>query len=33
MDTLADMELTIPFMVAYVEGPLTEVPNIEYYKL
>ena len=33
MDTLADMDLTIPFMVAYVEGSLTEVPNIEYYKL
>jgi formyltetrahydrofolate synthetase len=33
MDTLADMNLTIPFMVAYVEGPLTEVPSIEYYQL
>ena len=33
MDTLAEMELTIPFMVAYVEGDLTEVPEIEYYKL
>lgn len=33
MDTLADMNLTIPFMVAYVEGSLTEVPSIEYYQL
>ncbi len=33
MDTLAEMDLTIPFMVAYVNGPLTEVPTIEYYQL
>ncbi|ADL36376.1 hypothetical protein bpr_IV011 (plasmid) [Butyrivibrio proteoclasticus B316] len=33
MDILAEMNLTIPFMVAYVEGPLTEVPSIEYYEL
>lgn len=33
MDTLAEMNLTIPFMVAYVNGPLTEVPTIEYYQL
>ncbi|WP_026658254.1 hypothetical protein [Butyrivibrio sp. AC2005] len=33
MDMLAEMNLTVPFMVAYVEGSLTEVPKIEYYKL
>lgn len=33
MDILAEMNLTIPFMVAYIEGPLTEVPTIEYYEL
>ncbi|MCR4902197.1 MAG: hypothetical protein K6A23_05005 [Butyrivibrio sp.] len=33
MDTLAEMNLTIPFMVAFIEGDLKEVPNIEYYKL
>ncbi len=33
MDTLAEMDLTIPFMVAYVDGELTEVPKIEYYQL
>lgn len=33
MESLGDMELTIPFMVAYIEGDLTEVPNIEYYQL
>lgn len=33
METLSDMELTIPFMVAYVEGGLDGVPSIEYYQL
>lgn len=33
METLADMDLTIPFMVAYVEGDLTGVPEISYYEL
>lgn len=33
MEMLAEMELTIPFMVAYIEGDLSEVPGIEYYKL
>lgn len=32
MDILGEMELTIPFMIAYVEGDLTEVPTIEYYQ-
>ncbi len=33
MDTLADMELTIPYMVAYIEGSLETVPTMEYYTL
>lgn len=33
MDVLAEMNLTIPFMVAYIEGELTEIPSIEYYQL
>ena len=32
MDILADMELTIPFMIAFVEGDLNGVPSVEYYK-
>ncbi len=32
MDILGEMELTIPFMIAYVEGDFTEVPTIEYYQ-
>ncbi len=33
MDMIANMDLTIPFNVAYMEGGLSEVPNIEYYQL
>ena len=31
MDVLSRMDLTIPFMVAYVKGELTSVPEIEFY--
>lgn len=33
MEVLAEMNLTIPFMVAYIDGELTDVPSIEYYQL
>lgn len=33
MDILADMNLTIPYIVAYVEGDLEGIPSIEYYSL
>ena len=33
MEKLAEMRLTIPFAVAYVEGNVADVPTIEYYEL
>lgn len=33
LDILAEMELTIPYIVAFIEGDLTGIPSIEYYKL
>lgn len=33
MDILADMDLTIPFEVAFVEGSYAGIPKIEYYGL
>ena len=33
MDILAEMGLTIPYIVAFVEGDLAQNPSIEYYKL
>lgn len=33
MDILANMNLSIPFMVAYIEGELTQIPQIDYYRI
>lgn len=33
MDTIAEMNLTIPFVIALIEGELTEIPTINYYKM
>lgn len=33
MESLSKMQLTIPYMVAFVEGEVTGVPKIEYYSL
>lgn len=33
MEKLSEMELTIPFMVAFIEGNFNEIPSVDYYKL
>ena len=33
LETLSEMQLTIPFMVAYIEGDLEGIPSIEYYQM
>ena len=33
MEIIGDMNLTIPYQIAYIEGDLTGVPTIEYYEL